>query len=176
MTNGIVEKADENEFPENRRTVYDDAGEWSRHYSTVRMTVATFVITTCVAIIALTGDQESVSRRVGDSVCLLWLLGLAIFYAFTRLTFKERNRQLNHRIKMPLAANEAGIADKEGAKILGDAASWALLIINTLFAASTFLPGQIETSLPTPVLRCVLFLASLGILLFIISSDSSIEG
>src|SRR5262245_51920155 len=124
MSNGIVEKADEKEFPENRRTVYDDAGDWSRHYSTVRMTVATFVITTCVAIIALTGDKTSVSPRVGDSVCLLWLLGLVIFYAFTRLTFKERNRQLGHRVKMPLSANEAGLANKEGAKIRWDAASW----------------------------------------------------
>ena len=48
-------------FSENRRTHYDDAGEWSRHYSNVRMTVATFVITSCVAIIALKADKPGSS-------------------------------------------------------------------------------------------------------------------
>lgn len=124
---------DTNQAAEDRRALYQDAGEWSRHYSTVRMTVATFVITTCVAIIALTTDKGASSSRVGDCVTLFWLLGLFIFYAFTFLTFKERNKQLIHRrvFAVPVPANKRS---KKGASILRDPASWALLVLNTAFA------------------------------------------
>src|SRR5947207_5847369 len=113
-----------NQQPEDRRTLFEDAGEWSRHYSNVRMTVATFVITSCVAIVALTTDKRLNSWRVGDSVTLLWLLGLFIFYAFTFLTFKERNKQLGHRRAFSVLVTAENLA-KKGASVLRDPASWA---------------------------------------------------
>jgi hypothetical protein len=43
---------------ENRRVLYAENGEWARHYSNVRMTVITFVVTACVAILALKWDAD----------------------------------------------------------------------------------------------------------------------
>jgi hypothetical protein len=120
-------------FSENRRTHYDDAGEWSRHYSNVRMTVATFVITSCVAIIALKADKPGSSYLVGNGVCLLWLLGLVVFYAFTFLTYKQRNRQLKHRNGLPVCPADFK-RDRKTAKIRIDFASLALFGLNFGFS------------------------------------------
>lgn len=43
---------------ETRRVLFEEAGEWARHYSNVRMTVITFVVTACVAILALKWDAD----------------------------------------------------------------------------------------------------------------------
>ena len=158
---------DTNQEAEDRRALYQDAGEWSRHYSTVRMTVATFVITTCVAIIALTTDKGTTSSRVGDSVTLLWLLGLFIFYAFTFLTFKERNKQLTHRraFAVPIPANKQG---KKGASILRDPASWALLFLNTAFAIAAHKATGHLTFVSNGALAKALWVVSGLIALFIV--------
>ena len=38
---------------ENQKLLYEQDSEWARHFSTVRMTVITFTITACTAIVAL---------------------------------------------------------------------------------------------------------------------------
>ena len=161
-------------FSEDSRTLYDDAGEWSRHYSNVRMTVATFVITSCVAIVTLGTDRGVPSPEVIKAVSALWFLGLFIFYAFTYLTFKERNRQLRHRKALsPATTNRANLKKKDRekyARIILDPASWALLFLNIAFGGyvssqakavtgflSNFRLGFIISLLSTPILPLMLF-------------------
>jgi hypothetical protein len=49
---------DTSDQAENRRALLAEDGEWARHYSNVRMTVITFVVTACVAILALKWDAD----------------------------------------------------------------------------------------------------------------------
>jgi hypothetical protein len=126
------------DFGENRRTRYDDAGEWARHYSTVRMTVATFALTTCVAIIALKGDESSLTPEekiyMGNSVVILWLLGAVIFYVFSYLSYKQSNRQRKYRKDLPTTMIDSKNTDNRGpTSITRDFAWWAVTAITFCF-------------------------------------------
>ena len=170
---------DPTEMGEDYRTLYEDAGEWSRHYSNVRMTVATFVVTSCVAIVALAAEKKPEngihSPHVGNSVCVLWGLGLFIFYAFTFLTFKERNRQLVHRVHLsvPMPDKDRG---KKGARVVRDAAAWAMLSINLLFAFAVYRMPDPITSLSNDLLLQVLVVVSAVSAVFILVADDLIDG
>jgi hypothetical protein len=90
---------------ENARMFFVDAGEWARHYSIVRMTVATFVITTCIAILALKWGGPSADsfqqKHIIIAVSILWLLGAFIFWTFTYHTMREFDRQLKRLPDLP---------------------------------------------------------------------------
>jgi hypothetical protein len=78
-------------FRDNKKVLFQEAGQWARHYSTVRMTVATFTITSCTAIMALASknDRLATSEDVAYPVTILWILGLCVFWLFTMFTHKE---------------------------------------------------------------------------------------
>jgi hypothetical protein len=123
-------------FMENRRTRYDDAGEWARHYSTVRMTVATFALTTCVAIIALKGDKSSSEGKIyiGNSVAILWLLGVVIFYVFSYLSYRQSNRQRKYRKNLPTSAEDSKSTDNRGfTSMTRDFAWWTVTALTFIF-------------------------------------------
>ncbi len=71
---------------------YRDAGNWARHYSTVRMTLATFFLTVGVGIITARWDkpQWATALVALSIVCL----GVCLYVAFSYLTFQEMNKQL----------------------------------------------------------------------------------
>jgi len=82
-------------YRDNRKILFQEAGQWARHFSTVRMTVITFTITSCTAILALaskTGGFVAPSD-VADPVTVLWLLGLCVFWIFTVQTYRQMYHQ-----------------------------------------------------------------------------------
>jgi hypothetical protein len=166
---------------ENRRLHFQDAGEWARHYSTVRMTVATFVITSCVAILALKWDaspetgapppngpalgelnqaDHTIDAHVVNSVAILWLLGIGIFHAFTYYTFDRLNSQLKHRAKL-LTDDET--ADRIPTHPAMDHASWAIAVLSFFFAY--FIWTSADDAIH-PALRIVVYFLCLESLLF----------
>jgi beta-lactamase regulating signal transducer with metallopeptidase domain len=125
---------DTNEQAENRRAHFAESGEWARHYSNVRMTVITFVVTACVAILALKWDADVEKKMpaapsqgsapttveaaaktekrvraevVANSVALLWILGSLVFQGFTYYTLRRMTSQLKHRGQMRMPEDPA---------------------------------------------------------------------
>ncbi len=80
---------------DNARVLFQEAGQWARHFSTVRMTVATFTITSCTAIVALAGKKDGLATApdVMLPVAILWSLGVSVFWIFTVETYREIYRQ-----------------------------------------------------------------------------------
>ena len=157
---------------ENRRALYHDAGDWARHYSIVRLTVGTFLVTTCVAILVLKPERMETDANLGNAVALLWLIGLFVFYTFTFLTYKERNRQLEHRKLMPVDNDDGPDKKRPSGQIAQDAAAYALLVLNCLFAGLLIThepPLEMWAALPW-----VIALAGSAIVLFIALADCGI--
>ncbi|MEM7791890.1 MAG: hypothetical protein AAF546_10860 [Verrucomicrobiota bacterium] len=62
---------------------------WAIHYSTVRMTIGTFVITTCIGIIGFRYDDPSLQIIIPTTV--LWLLAYILFFIFTYHVYCNRS-------------------------------------------------------------------------------------
>lgn len=97
---------------DNRKLLYTEAGNWARHFSTVRMTVLTFAITTSVGIMAWRW-QEVFAECGSDNlslisvpVSILWGSGTAVFWAFTYYTFSQIGRQMAKRPQLPAKFDE----------------------------------------------------------------------
>jgi hypothetical protein len=93
---------------DNRKLHYQEAGQWARHFSTIRMTVMTLTITTCVAIIAWKWQPIFNDQTKGDSikmlatiVGILWGTGVITFWLFTYHTYSQIRRQQEKRPFLP---------------------------------------------------------------------------
>ena len=123
----------------NRRLHYQEAGQWARHYSTVRMTVGTFVITVCATILALKG-RGGQADQIAVAVTLLWLAGQAIFFIFTAQTFDRLNSQLRRRWQLPDFIDAPEPA--RPVTMLRDAASWIMMGLTILLGVFMGLWGD----------------------------------
>jgi hypothetical protein len=165
------DKKEDPDWTENRRLRYQEAGEWARHYSSVRMTVVTFVITTCVAILALKWDPEAHNANsikgayVGNLVAILWLLGIAIFQIFTFHTYDRLSRQLSLKCQLKYHADPStDDANKPcEPKVPWDHASWAIFVLSTVFAC--FIGVVANEAILCPI-RCLVYIACPESLLF----------
>jgi hypothetical protein len=121
---------------DNAKVLFQEAGQWARHFSTVRMTVATFTITSCTAIMALASKQgQSASASdVVDPVVVLWILGLTVFWIFTIETYHQIYLQ---RKSFPVFL---GKPLRGGAKALRF--DWASLVIACLCLSARFFLGM----------------------------------
>jgi hypothetical protein len=72
-------------FRQAATVLFHEAGQWARHFSTVRMTIATFTITSCTAIMT----PASKASKVVDPIVVLWILGLTLFLIFTIETYHQ---------------------------------------------------------------------------------------
>lgn len=76
------------------KVLFAEAGQWARHFSVVRMTVMTFTITTCIAILAWQwGKGGANSGAVTNAAAFLWTLGASVFWIFTYATYREVAKQ-----------------------------------------------------------------------------------
>jgi hypothetical protein len=117
---------------DNAKLLFQEAGQWARHFSTVRMTVITFTITTCTAIIAWKwGKREVDNAMVANSAAFLWVLGVTVFWIFTIATYREVDKQ---RKVLPLFLNKT-IKRKQSRF------DWASLVISVLCVAAAFVPA-----------------------------------
>jgi hypothetical protein len=87
---------------------YKEFGQWARHYSVVRMTVGTFIVTTCFAIMNYRWDSPDIS--LAAFVLLFFLMGCAIFLMFSHLTFKRMREQIE-QLNIYRRAELKGAAD-----------------------------------------------------------------
>lgn len=90
-------------FKDNRKAHFQEAGNWARHYSTVRMTVLTFTLTTCAALLAWKWQAD---LRPIWQISGLWLLGVLTFWTFTYHTYDRLGSQMKYRPLLPAKLNE----------------------------------------------------------------------
>jgi len=120
------------EFWENRRVRFQDSGDWGRHYSTVRMAVTTFLIGLSLGIISFKWDNLKLppaAMFVGLST-LIWISAVALFIAFTRLTYHEMERARKVDLRDSADDHRKTLYPRR------DPASWVLIIVTLVFGVS----------------------------------------
>jgi uncharacterized integral membrane protein len=118
----------------NRRTRFQEYGNWARHYSTVRMTVTTFLVSLSVGILSFKWDPND-----GPPADLfinlsggVWIVALCLFLIFTHHTY----RQMAHARRLRNRLETGDEYDKTKRAIhprKNDWASWILIILSAVF-------------------------------------------
>jgi hypothetical protein len=121
------------DFQQNIRTRFQENGNWARHYSTVRMTITTFLIPVSLGIL---GFKWNPSARPDITFIALsgvvWSSAVILFLVFTRLTFCEMERARLKRNELPGSAAENRSASAFHPR--KDAASWILICVSICYA------------------------------------------
>lgn len=74
---------------------YSEAGAWARHFSTVRATLTTFLITVAVGVVATRWDVAAPWPfwTLAIVAVAIWILALAMLVMFSKATYKFIERQ-----------------------------------------------------------------------------------
>lgn len=145
---------------DNRKLHYQEAGQWARHYSTVRMTIGTFSVTACATIIGLKWNELASNEYVWNGPICLWLLSALIFMAFTYQTFDRLNSQMKYRELLP---TKPGDVHNKRAWMILDAGAIAIAGLTILFAWLAHTRGSCEIY---DFLKMALWLVGLGWIVF----------
>ena len=117
---------------ENRRTRYEETGEWARHYSTVRLTVTTFLASMSIGILSFKWDPPAQpAQTFVDLAGLVWIAALFLFVLFTSYTYCEMENARRHRNWLLVLRTEQ--CTKKELHLRQDAASWLVLILTILY-------------------------------------------
>src|SRR5437764_5030437 len=139
---------DNTHFENNNRLLYQEAGQWARHFSIIRMTVMTFTVSASTAIIAYLWKGDEVSARGGSnsavaaSVAILWTLGLTVFWLFTFASYTQLNRQQKRRPLLPTSA----VDFRERKPLPRDWASLVVALPSLCLALGNLFPGLLLNS------------------------------
>ena len=90
------------EAMQNARATYGDHGNWARHYSTVRLGGTTFFFGLALALLG----QESQTQEKLIVSGILALIGVVLFWAFSKATEKRMTNQFKDLIKMGVRKDE----------------------------------------------------------------------
>ena len=83
------------EVEENRRALMQEASDWAQHYSTVRATVGTFLITLSIGI--LTFGWERNDPLLVRAAAGVWFVALVLFLGFTIAEYGKLGHLGEHR-------------------------------------------------------------------------------
>lgn len=114
----------------NLRTRFQENGNWARHYSTVRMTTTTFLVGVSLGILSFRWPATAHPRIPFIALSgIVWMLAVALFLVFTRLTYREMESARRKRNLLP-----DGISDvqPDAYHPRQDPASWIVAFL-TLF-------------------------------------------
>lgn len=84
---------------ENRRTRFSDAGGWAIHFSIVRMTVSTFLITAAWGLVSVKWDEYS--RPLALAALCIWGLAGFFLFIFTKATYDRSAKQKEWQTELP---------------------------------------------------------------------------
>jgi hypothetical protein len=119
------------EHIQNRRVRFRENGNWARHYSTVRMTTTTALVSLSIGILSFKlnppAKPEPTFVNLAGGV---WIAALCLFLVFTRYTYGEMERARLRRRALPEGAKpEPGkpLHPRE------DMASWIMIVVTAAF-------------------------------------------
>ncbi|MGI9087482.1 MAG: hypothetical protein ACR2HH_07060 [Chthoniobacterales bacterium] len=130
------------ELLQNCRTRYQENGNWARHYSTVRMTVTTFLIPVSLGVLAFKWTPPTHPPinflALSDVV---WMAAVFLFVLFTRLTYEEMERARRRRMQL-----REGVATGEGSSFhpCQDHASYVLAFLTIAYGVLSMRLGDLR--------------------------------
>ena len=119
------------EHIQNRRVRFRENGNWARHYSTVRMTTTTVLVSLSIGILSFKWNPPAKPEPTFVNLAGgVWIAALCLFLVFTRYTYGEMERARLRRRALP-----------EGAKLepdkplhpRQDMASWIVIVVTAAF-------------------------------------------
>jgi succinate dehydrogenase hydrophobic anchor subunit len=127
----LLVTGDTPEHIQNRRVRFAENGNWARHYSTVRMTTTTFLVSLSIGILSFKWNppakpEVTFSNLAGG----VWIAALCLFLTFTRYTYGEMERARLRRRALPEGAKTE--ADKS-LHPRQDMASWLMIVVTGVF-------------------------------------------
>jgi hypothetical protein len=134
------------DLAQNCRTRYQENGSWARHYSTVRMTVATFLVPVSIGILAFNWKpplHPPISFVALSGV--LWSIAVVLFLTFTRLTYGEMEKAREKRARLP-DRSQASTNAVSAVHPRSDVASWVLALVTIAFGLLLLRVGDIALS------------------------------
>lgn len=131
-----VERLEQEQVDQNVLARFQDNGAWAVHYSTVRMTVSTFTIATCLGIMAF--KWSAPEPVLFWSAVGFWSAGITIFYSFSYLTMKMMRKQAVKRLEMKSQNRTAKPVPSVSKMWLWDFASWVIGILTVAYLFVSF--------------------------------------
>ena len=153
---------------QNRRVRFGENGNWARHYSTVRMTTTTFLVSLSIGILSFKWNPPAKPELTFLNLAGgVWIAALCLFLAFTRYTYAEMERARVRRRSLP--EGEKPEPDKP-LHPRQDMASWIMMVVTAAFGL-LLLSLAADPGSRRPLLSCanivpwlVIFSALLGTL------------
>lgn len=137
LLNALPPKTEEG-LLSNRRTRFQENGNWARHYSAVRMTVTIFLVGLSLGILSfkwepkgqpLANPPELTFRDLSGWV---WSAAVILFVAFTTLTYNDMTKARNRNLPDGAPTNRRPLRPR------WESASWVVIIVTAIFTAMLF--------------------------------------
>lgn len=116
-----------------------EAGEWARHYSTVRMTVTTFLVTLSAGILSFRWG----SWGFAGLAAVVWGVACLFFCLFTRPEWREMDRREKYLAVIRFTNYQPQTAKE---RLKKDAGAIALLALTTVFLIGCVISGAQSSS------------------------------
>ncbi len=136
----------------NRRGRFAEHGNWARHYSTVRMTVTTFLVSLSIGILSFKWEptKGQPNLKFIDLAAGVWVAALFLFLIFTHHTYREMANARRLRRLLPSGDNKPSSRKKRHPiHTRQDSASWILIILTAVFALLLLRLANIRFAKPT---------------------------
>jgi hypothetical protein len=130
------------EYQSNCRARYQENGNWARHYSTVRMSVSTFLIPVSLGVASFRWQPPApppISLLALSGV--VWCSAVVLFVLFTRLTYQEMESARKKREKL---ADGVSAANGSTLHPRSDIASYLLALLTITYGALMIHLGNVE--------------------------------
>jgi hypothetical protein len=126
----------------NRRTRFQENGNWARHYSTVRMTTTTFLVGVSLGILSFrwpAAAHPPISFVALSGI--VWIIAVSLFLVFTRLTYQEME---SARLKRNLLPD--GVSGKRDKPYTSyeDWASWIVGCLSLFYGLLLYYLGDVR--------------------------------
>lgn len=127
----LLVTSDAPEHIQNRRVRFVENGNWARHYSTVRMTTTTFLVSLSIGILSFKWNPPTKPELIFlNLVGGVWIAALCLFLAFTRYTYGEMERARLRRRALPEGAK---LEPDKPLHLRQDMASWIMIVVTAAF-------------------------------------------
>jgi hypothetical protein len=122
---------DTREHTQKRRVRFGENGNWARHYSTVRMTTTTLLVSLSIGILSFKWNPPAKPELTFLNLTGgIWIVAICLFLAFTRYTFVEMERARVRSLALP--EGEKPEPDRP-LHPRQDMASWIMIVVTAAF-------------------------------------------
>lgn len=139
-----LEKVGPPDYEQNRRTRFQENGNWARHYRTIRMAITTFLVPVSLGILGFKWNPPLHPQITFIALSgIVWISTVLLFLVFTRLTYGEMERARLKRIKMPDGGTGRS-GEEKAFHPYQDPASWILALLTIFYGVLLIYLGEVR--------------------------------